>query len=166
MATAISEDISVKPSAEVLGIYHVNINCTDLDRSRAFYEMLGFVVLDEFAQAGEQDLDRGLGYDYTDCRALFMGFGRNRFETVIDLAEWITPKSENKGLRLHDIGAPRLALRVKNIDALVAGLRSKGVKFIADPQQLNFLKRKARFACCTDPDGMVIEFVELMDKNA
>ena len=25
-------------------IFHVNVNCTDLDRSRAFYEKVGFKV--------------------------------------------------------------------------------------------------------------------------
>jgi len=150
---------------EVLGLYHVNINVSNLERSRAFYEMLGFRVVDEFAQAGVAELDRGLGYDYTNCRALFMAIGRNRFETVLDIVEWNEPKSEHRGLRLHDIGAPRIALRVKHVDKLVEVLAKQGVEFISETQQLNFLKRKARFACCRDPDGMVVEFVELLNKN-
>lgn len=33
------------------GIYHVNINCRDLERSRAFYKSLGFTGLVEFPRA-------------------------------------------------------------------------------------------------------------------
>lgn len=166
MTTQTQETAPSLAKGEVLGIYHININVSDLDRSRAFYEMLGFRVVDEFDQAGEPDLDRGLGYDYTDCRAIFMAIGRNRFETVLDIAEWREPRSEHRGQRLHNLGAPRIAIRVKHIDKVVEALRAKGVAFISDIQQLNFLARKARFACCHDPDGMVVEFVELLDKKA
>jgi len=151
--------------ADILGLYHININVSHLERSRAFYELIGFQVVDEFAQAGEAELDRGLGYDYTDCRALFMAIGRNRFETVIDLVEWNEPKSEPQEIRLHQLGAPRIALRVRNIGRIVERLSAEGVEFFAEPQLLSFLKRKVRFVCCRDPDGMTIEFVELLDKS-
>ncbi|MDO9443192.1 MAG: VOC family protein [Beijerinckiaceae bacterium] len=165
MATRGSEAEKTPIASHLLGLYHININVSNLERSRAFYELLGFHVVDEFAQAGEADLDRGLGYAYTDCRAIFMAIGRNKFETVLDIVEWNVPKSEPKENRLHDIGAPRIALRVKNVDRVVTLLEAQGVKFIAETQLLTFLKRKARFACCKDPDGMVIEFVELLDKS-
>jgi catechol 2,3-dioxygenase-like lactoylglutathione lyase family enzyme len=144
----------------VLGIYHINVNTTDIERSRAFYELLGFQLLEEFGQAGEADLDRGLGLPYTDTKAYFMGFGR-RFETVIDLVEWKTPRAEGDALKIYDIGMPRMALRVKQVDKLYEKLRAKGVEFVSEPQTLNFLKREARFVCCKDPDGLIIEFVEL-----
>lgn len=166
MATQVKDPQPESVLGEILGIYHININVSNLERSREFYERLGFRVVDEFAQAGEPDLDRGLGYDYTDCRALFMAIGRNRFETVLDLCQWNEPQSGANGLRLHDLGAPRIALRVKHVDKVVETLSAQGVEFISDIQQLNFLKRKVRFACCKDPDGMVIEFVELLDKNS
>ena len=154
----------IDPSPNLLGLYHVNINVSNLERSRAFYEQIGFHVVDEFSQAGEAELDRGLGYEYTDCRAIFMAIGRNRFETVIDLVEWNEPKAEPRENRMHHIGAPRIAIRVKSVDDIVEQLAPKGVEFIAEPQLLSFLKRKARFVCCRDPDGMIIEFVELLDK--
>ena len=153
------------PSTDILGLYHININVSNLERSRDFYELIGFQVVDEFSQAGEAELDRGLGYDYTDCRALFMAIGRNRFETVIDLVEWNEPKSEPQEIRLHQLGAPRIALRVRNIERVVEKLSAQGVEFFAEPQLLSFLKRKVRFVCCRDPDGMTIEFVELLDKS-
>ena len=35
-----------------LQIFHVNLNCSDLDRSRAFYEAIGFMVVNDFSQSG------------------------------------------------------------------------------------------------------------------
>ena len=32
----------------ILGIYHVNINVTDIERSTEFYGLLGFRVVDSF----------------------------------------------------------------------------------------------------------------------
>ena len=34
----------------IQAIYHINVNCSNLERSRAFYEMLGFRVVAEFAE--------------------------------------------------------------------------------------------------------------------
>lgn len=31
-----------------LQIFHVNLNCADLDRSRAFYELIGFEAVNDF----------------------------------------------------------------------------------------------------------------------
>jgi catechol 2,3-dioxygenase-like lactoylglutathione lyase family enzyme len=149
----------------VLGIYHVNINVSDLDQSRAFYERLGFRLIEAFGQAGEPDLDRGLGLPYTDTRAYFMGFGR-RFETVIDLVEWHEPRAVGGAPpRMYDLGVPRLALRVKQLDNFYHQLKASGVEFLSEPQTLRFLKRASRFVCCRDPDGLIIELVELLPKS-
>ena len=37
---------------QVLGIYHLNINVTNLERSRAFYELFGFRVIELFHERG------------------------------------------------------------------------------------------------------------------
>jgi catechol 2,3-dioxygenase-like lactoylglutathione lyase family enzyme len=157
------QDAEKSDEPRVLGIYHINVNSTDIERSRAFYELLGFKLIEEFGQAGQADLDRGLGMKFTDTRAYFMGFGR-RFETVIDLVEWKEPRATGKPLKMNDIGMPRMALRVKNIDALYARLKAQGIVFLTEPQSLDFLKRPSRFVCCEDPDGVIIELVELLRK--
>ena len=155
-------EFAAAAEASVLGIYHININVSNLERSRDFYQMLGFQVVDSFDQAGIPELDQGLGMPYSDCRALFMAIGRNRPETVLDLAEWREPKASERAMpRINDIGMPRIALRVKNLDALYEDLVSKGVEFISEPKTLGFLERSPRFAVCTDPDGIFVEFVEL-----
>lgn len=150
----------------VLGIYHLNINVTNLDNSRAFYELFGFRVVDTFHEKHNANLDCGLGLPVgtnSENRALFMMVGNNTYATVLDLAEWMEPKSERvEPPAPNRLGVPRFCLRVKNIDALVKRLKASGVIFLSDePQRLDTLSRKPRFICCRDPDGTIVEMVEL-----
>lgn len=167
-AKTVSEGSKAKQGGdgEVLGIYHVNINVRSLERSRAFYELFGFRVVDTFHERHNPALDKGLGLPVgtnSENHALFMMVGNNRHATVIDLAEWISPKSPNsEAAPANRLGIPRFCLRVKNIDGLVTRLKAHGVEFVSEePQQLDTLKRKPRFICCRDPDGVIVELVEL-----
>jgi glyoxylase I family protein len=150
----------------VLGIYHLNINVTNLERSRAFYELFGFRVVEAFHEKDNPALDCGLGLDPgTNCenRALFMMVGANRYATVIDLAEWVTPKGTSGEVPApYRMGIPRFCLRVKKLDSIVVRLKAQGVAFLSEePQTLDTLSRKPRFICCRDPDGVIVEMVEL-----
>ena len=159
----------VAPSTEdghVLGIYHLNINVSSLERSRAFYELFGFRVVDTFHERHNSPLDIGLGLPEgtnSENHALFMMVGNNQYATVLDLAEWLYPRSDPLPVpKPNQMGVPRFCLRVKNMDNLVARLKSHGVKFVSEePQRLETLRRKPRFICCRDPDGLIVELVEL-----
>lgn len=150
----------------IMGIYHINIVVRDLERSEAFYTMLGFRTVARFAERCP-NLDRGLGFENraepTQSRAIFMklGLGKGVPETVLDISEWIDPPATGEAPGMTSIGVPRIALRVDNLDAMVERLSGEGVEFFAPPQTISTLDRKPRFACFTDPDGVILELVEL-----
>jgi catechol 2,3-dioxygenase-like lactoylglutathione lyase family enzyme len=148
----------------ILSIYHININVQSLERSREFYEMLGFRVVARFEEKSAS-LDRGLGFPESDVRtntaALFMKLGNGRNETVLDLAEWRWPRSISPAPSITNIGIPRIALRVDDIEAIVAKLKTRGITFFSDPQTISTLERKPRFACFKDPDGVILELVQV-----
>jgi glyoxylase I family protein len=144
----------------ILGIYHVNVNVTDLDRSRAFYEMLGFEVLEEFREVGNPALDRGLGLERSDTRALFLRVGNGRHGALIDLVQWHEPERVGAAPRLNQLGPVRIALRARGIDRMYQELKAKGVDFVSAPQTLDDLPLKPRFVVLRDPDGTWIELVE------
>jgi len=144
----------------VLGIYHVNINVTSLDRSRSFYEMLGFEVLEEFREVGNENLDRGLGLARSDSRAYFLRIGNDSRSTLIDLVEWYEPALAGSAPAMNHAGPVRIALRVKDLDGMYETLRGKGVQFLSAPQALLDLPLKPRFVCLKDPDGVLLELVE------
>ena len=109
----------------ILGIYHININVTDIERSTEFYALLGFKVVDSFHEQGTPGLDRGLGLDYSNTRARFLALGNAPHETVLDLVEWIEPEATSQQISINQIGVPRFCLRVKNLDAEVARLKGE-----------------------------------------
>ena len=42
-------------------IFHINVNCTNLDVSQPFYENLGFEVVHEIPEGSDSEMLRGLG---------------------------------------------------------------------------------------------------------
>jgi len=81
---------------------------------------------------------------------------------AIKLLEWKNPQNTDPPyLQLNHLGVPRIALRTNDLDAEVARLKAEGVEFFSEPAQpdgpLTFIK----FVCLRDPDGTVIELVEL-----
>jgi catechol 2,3-dioxygenase-like lactoylglutathione lyase family enzyme len=50
---------------------------------------------------------------------------------------------------------------VKGLDQMVQKLKANGVEFVAAPSDLAGLARPARFVCVYDPDGIIVELVEL-----
>lgn len=145
----------------ILGIYHVNLNVSDIERSTKFYGLLGFREVDRFHEKGTPGLDRGLGFPYTETHARFLALGNKPHETVLDLVQWVEPEAARVPIALNQIGMPRLCLRVKDLDEEVTRLREHGVEFISEPQEIDTLARKPRFVLFRDPDGIVLELVEL-----
>ncbi|MGH7806412.1 MAG: VOC family protein, partial [Candidatus Binatia bacterium] len=103
----------------VLGIYHLNVNVSNLERSRAFYERLGFRVVETFHEDGNPDLDRGLGLERSHTDALFLRLGDDPRSTLIDLVQWTEPAAVGGTPEMNRLGPVRIALRVKELDRMV-----------------------------------------------
>jgi len=141
-----------------LQIYHVNINCTNLERSLAFYQMLGFR---EVIDIPEGRLP-GLGMDPAIGRAKLLRLGEDPRSTLIDLIEWQTPRPHGTPYAdLGHTGIARLCLRVKGLGAMVAELKSRGVRFVSEPVSPGLAGGRQTFVCFYDPDGVVLELMEL-----
>ena len=107
------------------GLLHVNINCRDFDRSRAFYEKLGFRVLMPINQEEEGALAAAVGMRNYSLRGALM---RSRDGTIIDLLEWQHPRNEESPYgALNHLGLARLAFVTKDLDADIAALEEEGV---------------------------------------
>ena len=73
------------------GVIHVNVNCTDLTRSQAFYrEELGFQPVTRTAPASAQD-GAAFGLPEAQWDAWIMGGPSGFGAPVIDLLQWIVP---------------------------------------------------------------------------
>ena len=82
---------------------------------------------------------------------------------MIDLLEWKEPRDADPPYpHLYHLGIARIALLTTNLDADVHTLKAHGVEFISEPVLLDPPDAlSARFVCFKDPDGTVLELVEM-----
>jgi catechol 2,3-dioxygenase-like lactoylglutathione lyase family enzyme len=172
---------SVRPEAEsrpnALQIFHVNINCSDLDRSRVFYEAIGFKVVNDFSAVSNDGRVRtfaeiGLApmLDLPadcDARALLLALTDHPHATRLDLIEWITPKSAPAPRGdLARIGFGRLCLKVRDCQPIHDKLVAGGWKVYSPPVLIDMGGTRQLCFCCEDPDGVVVEFMQFLRPGA
>lgn len=146
----------------IQGIFHININVTDFERSLEFYRMLGFRVVADLGEGGSQALNAGLRIPDGRGRAALLMLGEDPHATRIDLIEWKNPKTAGQAYpHLYHVGMARLALKTKNLPQVYEDLKARGVEFFSEPQELNFPNQgRASFVCFTDPDGTILELID------
>ena len=140
-------------------VFHVNVNCTNLERSRAFYEQVGFKAVVELGVGGTHDMVRGLGLpEGSQAKAVLMMLEPDKPRgTRIDLIEWITPPTQGSPAPdLTYAGAVRIALWTIGIDEEYERLKEAGVEFLSEPVGMP----GARFCCFKDPDGTILELID------
>ncbi|MBL8923266.1 MAG: SDR family NAD(P)-dependent oxidoreductase [Myxococcaceae bacterium] len=145
----------------VTGMLHVNVNCSDFTRSKAFYEALGFRALMDVAPDGEGGVARAVGMERYRVRGALLVHADG---STIDLLEWEQPRDARPPPdALNHLGLARIALVTRDLDADVARLRARGVEFLsAQPGEVRDpVGGTTRFICFKDPDGTVLELVQL-----
>ena len=142
-----------------VSILHANINCSDFEQSRSFYEMLGFVSLLESDVETSEEAARGLNMPAYKLHASTMSQAGDGF--LIDLIKWIDPPDPSPPYALiNHLGFSRLSLKTTNLDADIATLQDQGVVFLSDPVTINRPVENSRLVCFKDPDGTLIELVQ------
>jgi catechol 2,3-dioxygenase-like lactoylglutathione lyase family enzyme len=145
----------------IISIAQVNVNVSDFERSRAFYQMLGFTGSVPLAPTDSLEVAQAMGFDqeYLIHGELitFPGDG-----SAIELVQWIDPYDPTPPypLPINHFGINRLAYSTSDLEADVATLKAQGVEFVS-----------AIAPCCSgpastqgiisffDPDGTLIELV-------
>ncbi len=151
---------------------HVNINVADLDRSIEFYRKLGFVeflpgipylALDRSgAGALPEGATTALGLKPgAGGRACILQLGEDGGFPKIDLTEFDVSEAAGRAPPLGnaDLGLVRLCLLSPDLRAAYETLREQGVEFLSPPQEGE--SGMVRVATCRDPDGSLIELLEI-----
>jgi catechol 2,3-dioxygenase-like lactoylglutathione lyase family enzyme len=145
----------------VVGVLHVNLNCSDFERSRAFFEMLGFRHVMNVEETPSPSVAEAVAMPPYRIKGALLA---HRDGMMLDLIEWQDPRDTDAPYRrLNHLGLARLALVTSDLDADVARLKAAGVTFLSDTPGAvaDALGGTTRFICFFDPDGTVIELVEL-----
>jgi len=148
--------------SNITGFMHVNVNCSDLERSRSFYEMLGFISLmaDDSEVTAEFAAALNMPPYKLSYTQLILG------GALIDLIEWTDPYDGSAPYSYpNHLGIARITLNTANLDEDISTLRDQGVEFFSDPVSINRPHGNERFVCFSDPDGNVIELVETGDSG-
>jgi lactoylglutathione lyase len=120
---------------------HTMVRITDPDRSREFYEALGFTF------AGDFDIVRDGAVEATNY---FFSLGDQ--ESVLEL-------TYNHDGRTYDLGSAygHIAVGVDDLDTTLASLASQGI----EPERPPYSVREggARLCFVQDPDGYRIELI-------
>jgi glyoxylase I family protein len=148
------------PNSDIVRIFHCNINCTNLERAVAFYEMLGFkVVLDFRDGMKSQEMADAFGLQAADLKGVHLRIGDKEDASRVDLLEFRNPVPSGQPYpHLAHTGIARLCLKTTNIHRAYEELKAKGIRFISEPKKLP--ETEVTIVCFCDPDGTFIELLE------
>lgn len=146
---------------------HVNINCSNFDRSKAFYEVLGFREFWPVPETNTPEVAAAVGMPPYRVKGALLRLEGPAVEdgeqsVTIDLLEWQEPRDEAPPYpHLYHYGIARIALATTDLDGDMDRLKAAGAQFLSEPASMPpDSGSNARFVCFKDPDGTVLELVE------
>mgnify|MGYP001822142248 FL=1 len=146
---------------------HININVSNLDTSIAFYEKLGFSMLIPGVPYLGIEKDARLKIPARQAAALGVAAGSTARACImqlddgfpkLDLTEHANDAPQGAGAS-DDLGIVRLCLATQNLAMDHATLTEAGVEFLSEPTA--GVGGLANIAICRDPDGTLIELIEI-----
>jgi len=152
----------------IYDLAHINVNCTDIERSIAFYEKFGFEVIHVIAEDTKgldptADLMPGAaGYQGSHCRGVIMSLGDHpHCWTKLELLQYTQPPTEPEPSRTaFQVGYCRMAIRCRDIHGEVARLKAEGVEFETEVETSKTVGNLS-YVFARDPDGTLVELLEL-----
>ena len=146
----------------ITGLVHVNINCSNFDRSLRFYELLGFQKVIDVPPKNTPEVAAAVGMPPYTVKGALLILQNSKTPLMIDLLEWQEPTDNRPPYpNLYHLGIARIALSTNNLDSDIAFLKSEGVEFLSDPATVKIENQpETRFICFKDPDGTILELVE------
>lgn len=151
--------------------FHINVNCTDFERSLAFYRLIGFEIVLDFTACGDASFGEvGLGPvlrlpDDCDGRAAMLMLKGEQRGLRLDLIEWRSPHEPAHPRRsLAQPGIGRICLRTFDAAAVHARLSGAGHICYSAPKLITLGGSQIKVFCAEDPDGVVIEFMQFMGR--
>jgi glyoxylase I family protein len=147
----------------ISGLVHVNINVSDFERSRTFYEALGFRLIWRVPETNSPEVAAAVGMAPYRVKGGLMALEGARSPLVIDLLQWVSPSDAAAPYpHLYHRGLARIALATTDMDADLKALEALGAELVGPPARVEIdgVATGGRFVCFKDPDGTILELVE------
>jgi len=130
-----------------ISIHHISISVTDFEKSKDFYEKLGFKEKITWKSPGESLIISHLMLNDI-CLEIF------KYENYQEMPQTAKELTTD----LPRIGVKHFGLKVDSIEEMNEFLVEKGI--IAEKQQINTGNTGVRYFFIKDPDEMLLEIVE------
>jgi catechol 2,3-dioxygenase-like lactoylglutathione lyase family enzyme len=149
-------------TTHIVSLAQVNVNVSDFERSRAWYQMLGYEVSNRLPTTDSIEVANAMGFaEIFEIDGAIVTHPDDG--SMLELVQWITPYDPERAysVPVNHLGIHRMAFSTTDIEADVAALKAQGVEFVSEITP-----------CCSgpdswggivafyDPDGTVVELVE------
>jgi catechol 2,3-dioxygenase-like lactoylglutathione lyase family enzyme len=143
-------------------IFHVNVNCSSLTRSREFY--VDGCGLAPGVRTTPEETQSGVAFGLERARwDAWILVGANGFDGgAVDLLEWQEPApTDTAPTALYEAGLQRVGLLVPDLDVAIANASARGGTVWSEPLTHQIPGGgSVRIVLMSDPDGTALELVE------
>lgn len=151
-------------SWSVQSLSHFTLAVRNLERSIAFYEQVGFQMVDDRRDAvWPPSVAENFGMKVASGRGALMAVNLDSVHTRLDLIEWLEPKLAEPSAPVEERVPNLIALLTENAVAAARDLGERGIQFIVvrDDEEHKRIGIEA-VALCRDPDDNLVEFIEYL----
>lgn len=141
-------------------IYHVNSNCSDLERSAQFYEALGLQrILRTVPSASQSGEAFGLAEVAWDAWMMHSEDGPDGLS--LDLLEWKVPAPTGRPAALDgEPGLNRLMITTPDLPAAIGRALAAGGTLVGGPVEVEAGSDRPILAMMLDPDGVPVQLLD------
>lgn len=157
-----SGEVDDTETTHITGFGPLTINVSDIERSSAWYRMMGHEVTQATWVAPADAVAEALGFDdeisYEIANATLPGDASS-----IELVQWQRPVNTERPypIPVNHLGIHRTAFATSDIEADVATLKAQGVEFVSPITPCcSGPDSSGRIVAFYDPDGTIVELVE------
>jgi catechol 2,3-dioxygenase-like lactoylglutathione lyase family enzyme len=153
----IEESGPTTTGSDLQRMVNVNMNVADLERSREFYRLLGFVIEEDSSQAGSGDFAAAHGFDHP---IEFEGVDINPSSpggAVVQLRQWKTPYNDEPpyGGPVSHLGIDRIHFSTTDLIATINKMNELGFEQLGP---IGGSSGTGGIVFFYDPDGIKVEF--------
>lgn len=147
--------------SSVTNLRHTGIVVSDMDRSLPFYrELLGMEVWADFVDDSPY-LQTITGVPGAKVRMVKL---RAQDGVSVELLQYLSHSRPMPPVNpSYAVGCSHVAFQVDDLNAMYAQLKARGVPFHAPP--MISTDGRAKVTYCRDPEGVIIELVELISQK-
>lgn len=149
-------------TTHITNLGHLNINVSDFERSRAWYQMMGYDVSTKLASTDSIDVAKAMGFEAVYEREGAILTHANDDSTV-ELVQWVTPYDPERAYEIpvNHFGMHRTAFLSADIVADVATLKAQGVEFLSPITPCcSGEDSSTSIVAFYDPDGTIVELAD------